>query len=102
MYRDDIGMVQFGRCLCLPGESGADIGAVGKMSRKKFWGYSSIEFGVFSQIHFTHATGSDLIDNPIMVDSRAHSERCLRSGSVVITVLGKLSQKLPSRSTTGN
>jgi hypothetical protein len=44
------------------------------MRRKEFQGNLTVKFGVLCQVHLTHPTGADFVDNPVMRNLGASSQ----------------------------
>ena len=84
---DDIGMIELGGRLRFSGESRPAIGILTKMKRKKLERDFAVELGVLGEIHLTHPTGPDLLDDPVMPDYGVFPKVDVRSGYVVLVII---------------
>ena len=46
-----------------------------------------IEFGVLNQVHLSHTTGADLLDDPVVPDYGVFPELNVRTGYVVMVAV---------------
>jgi hypothetical protein len=53
------------------------------MQRQEFQSDLSIELGILREIHFSHPTSADLLDDPVVPDNGVVRQLKVRSGDVV-------------------
>jgi hypothetical protein len=80
----DIRMVQFSRRLRLSLEPGAAVSILTKRRREEFERDLAIQLSILCQIHLTHPTGTDLLDDPVVRDHSASSKSNKGFGWIVL------------------
>jgi hypothetical protein len=66
--RNYVGMGKFGCCLSFAFEARPTGRIMAKMSRKKLESDFAMEFRILCEEYITHAAGTDLLDDPVVVD----------------------------------
>lgn len=77
-------MIQFARSLSLPDKTRFEITISCQLCGEKLLSYFEMETFILSQLNFSHATGTDLLDNPVVRHHYAFGQNDV--GTVVIII----------------
>ena len=83
MNCDNVGMIELSCCFGFSGEPGTAIRVLAQVQREEFERDFATELGIFSEVDFTHTTGTNALDDAVMPDYAAVCELNMRSGYVV-------------------
>jgi hypothetical protein len=85
-------MTQLGHHLSFPLEPLAAILILTEMGGKELEGDFTIQLRVLRQIHFSHPTGTNLLDNPVVIDHCSLSQSNERSGLIILVFVWRHGQ----------
>jgi hypothetical protein len=71
---DYVGMIQFGGGLSFALETRPAVSVLAEMRGKKLERDLAIKFGVLGKVDLAHPTGTDLLDDPVVIDDHTLGE----------------------------